>query len=493
MYRLVLYLLLILVGYGSVLGFAKVLPFNGLAVLGSATLLCAICWGINYIFGKVFDVPTNLESSLITALILALIITPVGIRGSWAFLIWAAVLSMASKYILAIKHKHIFNPVAIGLVLATFAINSSTASWWVGIVPMAPVAIIAMLLIARKIRRFDLVFSFLVVAIIATILSAQLNHNLTPGIVKISLFASPLFFFAAFMLTEPTTTPPRRNLRIAYGSVLGLLYMPALHIGSVYSTPELALVLGNIFSYSLSPKEKLVLTFKHVQKIASNTYDFVFATSHKPKFRAGQFMEWTLGHVPLDSRGNRRYFTIASSPTEPDFRIGVRFNPKASAFKHELAALKPGDKIYAGQLAGDFTLAKSASKKLVFIAGGIGVTPYRSIIQYLLDSHQSRDIVMFYANKTAPEIAYANFFSSATKRMPLKMIYILDDKTKTPQNWRGKIGFIDAAMVNAEVPDWRERTFYISGPNAMVENYKKLLTRMGVSKRRIVTDYFPGF
>src|SRR5579884_4444100 len=106
--------------------------------------------------------------------------------------------------------------------------------------------------------------------------------------------------------------------------------------------------------------------------IASNIADFIFQPSHRLAYEPGQYMEFTLAHRKPDSRGNRRYFTLASSPTEDNLRLGVRFYPEGSSFKRTLSRIDNRSKILAGQLAGDFTLPRDPGQKLVFIAGGIG-------------------------------------------------------------------------------------------------------------------------
>jgi ferredoxin-NADP reductase len=204
-------------------------------------------------------------------------------------------------------------------------------------------------------------------------------------------------------------------------------------------------------------------------------------------------MEWTLPGTKLDGRGNRRYFTIASSPTEDRLRLGVKFNPNPSQYKQRMQSLKAGDKIIAGQLAGDFILPKDISKKLVFIAGGIGVTPFRSIIQYLMDQKDKRTIALFYANKTAEEIAYKDFFERAETELGIELVYILTEVDKLPEGLKGEVGRINEEILKKHVPDYKERVFYLSGPIGMVNGYKHLLLGLGVSPTQVVTDYFPGF
>src|SRR5690606_21264831 len=118
------------------------------------------------------------------------------------------------------------------------------------------------------------------------------------------------------------------------------------------------------------------LTLKEKRKLGPNMREFVFTPNRPPSFKPGQYMEWTVPPIGADSRGNRRTFTIASSPTEPDVRLGVRFYERPSTFKRTLSQLVPGQTIMAGHIAGDFVLPADASQKLVFIASGIGITPF---------------------------------------------------------------------------------------------------------------------
>jgi ferredoxin-NADP reductase/Na+-translocating ferredoxin:NAD+ oxidoreductase RnfD subunit len=494
MYRLALYYLIGLLLVAFVLSLSGVLSYSPAGLVGTVVILCALCWGANTVFARVFKVPVNAESFWITALILALIITPIKSWGDTHYIIfigWAAILAMASKYILAINKKHIFNPAAFAVALTAFTLNQS-ASWWVGTSVMLPFVIIGGLLLVRKLQRWDLVLSFMLFAA-ATILLLSPGQG---GIVHIvwRIFAStPLVFFAFVMLTEPLTTPPTRVRRTWYGALTGLLFAPAVHIGSIYSTPELALLIGNVFSYVISPKVKYLLTLKDRIRTGRDTADFVFAPDQSAKFWPGQYLEWTLGHSKSDTRGNRRYFTIASSPTEPGIRLGVKFYPQPSSFKRALLAMKAGDTIIASQLAGEFVLPQDKNKKLVFIAGGIGITPFRSMIKYLIDARQRRDIVLLYSNKTVDEINYQSVFDTAEQNLGIKTVYTLTNQQAVPADWRGHTGILNADIIVHEVPDYQQRMFYISGPRGMVTAFEQTLKGMGIPRSQIKIDFFPGF
>jgi ferredoxin-NADP reductase len=295
------------------------------------------------------------------------------------------------------------------------------------------------------------------------------------------------------MLTEPLTTPPTKNLQIAYGILAGILFGLQFHFGPIYSSPALALVLANLFSYAVSPRARLVLTLVNKNKLSDDVYDYEWSEGddqlEKFSFKPGQYLEWTLGHSGVDIRGNRRFFTIASSPTEENIHLGVKFYENSSSFKKKLLSLNIGDKIIASQLSGDFTLPIDTKKKLVFIAGGIGITPFRSIIKYMIDKQESRDAVLFFSNRTPKDIVYQDIFD----RAQIKTIYAVNEATGGALNPNMRVGLINADMIIKEVPDYKERIFYISGPRGMVSAFEDTLKKMGVKKSNIKVDFFPGY
>ncbi len=496
MYRLVLYYLLLLVCVALGFSFFGILPYAPIALIVSTIFIVAVSVITNTIFSRVFNAPANIESVYISALILVLIITPPQISDYQTFLslaLWASVWAMASKYIIAIGKRHIFNPVAFAVALTALTINQSASWWGGGNLPMLPFIILGGILIVTKIRRFDMVASFFVVALV-TIMIPNLLNGTNPFVsIWKGMTHYPLFFFAFIMLTEPITTPPNRIRRLLYGAFIGFLSAPFIHIGSIYSTPELALLVGNIFSYSVSPKLKFIPQLVEKKKIANDTWEFLFSSGKRPWFQPGQYMEWMLPHEKTDSRGNRRYFTLASSPTEQKINLGAKFYPNPSSFKEALAGMNEGDTIILARLAGDFVMPRNPKKKLVFIAGGIGVTPFRSMVKYLIDTKEKRNIVLLYSNKTVADIAYKDVFDQAEQQLGIKTIYAVEDEKATPPSWQGYHGRINTQIIADEIPDYRERIFYLSGPHSMVNAFEKTLNEMGIKKSRIKTDFFPGF
>jgi ferredoxin-NADP reductase len=477
MYRLVVCYLIALLVLAGVLGAFGVMPYTPVALAFSTGVFMLASLLANKFFAWAFDAVPGSDSTLITALILALIVTPV-LPSNIAGIVLISFISfwaVGSKYLFAIGKKHLFNPAALG-VAASALIVGTGATWWIaGNLYVLPVLLIGGLLIVRKIRRFDLVLSFTVFAFISVVLTS-LAHPLSSLVA--TLTHSSFFFLALVMLTEPATMPPSRNLRIIYGAIAGLLFAPAIHIFSFYLTPELALLIANVFAFAVSPKGRHMLTLQSRTKIATDTYEFAFASPTPLLFRAGQYLEWTLPEHNEDDRGNRRYFTIASGPSEQGVRLGVKFYTPMSTFKKALLKLQVGDTIATAQLAGDFVLPKDPKKKLAFIAGGIGVTPFRSMVGEMIVTGKPRDAVMLYSNKTPEDVAYREVFDQAATTFGMKTVYA---------------GLIDTAMIIREIPDYKERTFYISGPHGMVEAFRAALSGLGLPPTQVKTDYFPGF
>lgn len=280
--------------------------------------------------------------------------------------------------------------------------------------------------------------------------------------------------------------PATRRYQLLFALLVGTLYSAQLKFGIltedffvVLSTsPHMVLLAGNLFAFAVNPKYSLVLKLKEKIQISTQVFDYVFTPSRKLSFVPGQFMEWTLPHKGTDLRGNRRTFTIASSPTEADVHLGVKFYEPSSSFKRALAAMKPGDTLAAGHIGGDFVLPTDPRQKLVLIAGGIGITPFRSMLKYLTDTGQKRDITLFYIVTDTKELAYKNVFQEA-QAIGLKVVPMTNRLT------------ID--KLQREVPDYAERTYYLSGPPGLVKAYSGLLRGHGINNKHIVTDYFPGY
>lgn len=491
MYRVVLYGLALLSVVAITFGFLGILPFTGFQFLQTLIVILVSGFISNKILNILFKSDANVESVYITIFILFLVIAPIASAEDVAVTILMTVVAMASKYFLAFDKKHIFNPAAIAMFLGgLFGFGNSI--WWIGSMVMLPFVTVVGLLVVRKIRRFKLFFTFLGVSIISIS-----TFNFINGIDVIDalpqVFTSwPLIFFATIMLTEPYTMPSIKKYRLIYGVIVGILFGSQFGVGPLHSSPEFALIVGNFFAFIVNPKGKLSLILKQRNQLAPTIFEFVFSHPNKFPFTPGQYLEWTLPHKNSDSRGVRRYFTIASSPNEPEIKLGVKIIPdKSSSFKKALLNLKTGDRMTADQLTGDFSLNPNSNNKLIFVAGGIGITPFRSIIKNIVEMGIKKDVVLFYSAADPKEFVYKDIFKQA-ENFGVKTVFVLGVKEPV-KSWTGETGFITESMIKKYVPDFINRKIYLSGPVAMVNNYRNLFTSLGVKNSSIVTDYFPGF
>ncbi|HSX42779.1 MAG TPA: hypothetical protein VLF59_01700 [Candidatus Saccharimonadales bacterium] len=489
MYRLMLYVLGVLSAVGIVFAFMGRLASSPTELIVSLGLLIASAYSVDRVLARLFAIPTNMESSLISALILFLIIHPADSVVGGLALVLAGGVSSASKFLLSYNGKHIFNPAAFAAALVSLTGLAAT-TWWVGNSLFWPFSLLLGLAIVRKIRRVPLWAVF--VAASALLQTVVLWHAHQPlfSDLKQSLIASPLIFLSTIMLTEPATMPSRRNQQLIFAGLIAVLYVTAWKVGPLTIYPEVALLLGNIFAFVVSPKFKVRLRLKEIRKISEHVYDYVFQPDRKFNFLPGQYMEWTLAGVPYDSRGNRRTFTIASSPTESEVHLGMKYYEPASMYKAAFNQLVPGDTVYGSQLAGNFTLKGNERKKLVFVAGGIGITPFRSMIKYVTDMNLPVDIVLLYVVSDPAELAYGEELSAARDAGVRTVPIVTREGYSAPGVVSAKLG---PDVITSLVPDYAERLFYISGPNAMVDASKRFLRKLGVARSRVRTDHFSGY
>ncbi len=492
MYRLLIYYLTSLIALAIILALLGTITYNPLSILLSSAITVFSCWLINLIFASIFDLPTAFESSIITGLILSLIISPTLGLYNILFMLAASGLAMASKYILTYKHKHIFNPAAIAVVLTALGPHQ-TANWWIGTGSMLPLVIIGGYLIIRKIRREKMILVYLISTSLSTILFALISRVSVSTSIYDMVFESAVFFLGLVMLTEPLTSPVKKKNQLIYGGIVGFLLPPQVHFLNFYTTPEISLAIGNIYSFIVNPKVNLLPILKEKIRLSKDCLEFVFNPTKNFSYLPGQYMEWTIPHSNTDSRGNRRYFTLSSSPTEKDVRIGVKFYNKGSSFKKAMLSLNKNSLLLAGNLGGDFILPNDKSRKLLFIGGGIGITPFRSMLKYLIDKDEKRDIILFYSIKNETEIIYRDILKEATQNLGIKIYFVLTDKKvnlKVPNIINQRLDF---NILEKVVDDIDQRLIYISGPNIMVKQLTRELRKNNISPRNITTDLFSGY
>jgi ferredoxin-NADP reductase len=479
MYRVVLY------GLGTLLLAAEALALTGAIGISASGLAVSIvmliigCYLSNRLFAWWFHAAANTESWLITALILACILPPVNSISRAVLMLAAGLIAMASKYLLVRRGIHALNPAAVAAFVTSIT-GVLPATWWIATPWLTPFTAILALAVLRKQRKFSLFFSFAAAALLMLLyVSSVLHGTAVEDTLRNAALSWPIIFMGSIMLTEPTTLPPTKYYQIWLGVLIGVIFSSQLHYGRLAATPELALLLGNIFTTVFTPSFGRMLKLKELRALTADIYEAVF---ERPQgafaFAPGQYLEWTLPHARADARGNRRMFSIASAPSEPDLRIGFRHYERSSSFKTALIALEPGKYIRAAHVAGNFTLPQDTTQPLLFIAGGIGITPFRSMAKQLVATQAQCDIVLLYFAAKQEDFVFQDVFQEAAA-FGLRVQYV--------------VGRPDAAALQNAVAGLAARTVYLSGPDALVSGCKATLLGLGIQRQRIHTDHFTGY
>ena len=217
-------------------------------------------------------------------------------------------------------------------------------------------------------------------------------------------------------------------------------------------------------------------------------------------YTAGQFAFFDIGGVYNDPKGPIRHFTISSSPTENFIMFSTRI--RESPYKKRLSTLEEGSRVKVRGPEGQFILHEDYSKPAVFLSGGIGVTPFRSMIKYATDKQLPLKIVMFDSNRNRENILFNKDFDEWTKiNKNLKIIYTISEDEQQPSSstandWKGEYGRIDKAMIlkylDTNMLD--NSIFYICGPPSMLKAMESLLQdNLEIPKERIKVEEFVGY
>lgn len=226
------------------------------------------------------------------------------------------------------------------------------------------------------------------------------------------------------------------------------------------------------------------------EAVAEGTMAFHFSKPDGFDFRAGQFADYTLIDPPeTDAEGNTRGFSLVQAPFEPDLVAATRM--RDTAFKRVLRDLPIGTEVKLDAPYGDFTLHKTESTPAVFIIGGIGVTPVRSMIAQATRDRTRHTITLLHSSRTPAQLPLRSDFERLA-RDNQNFTYIMTVDSPT-DGWQGERGHVDAALVRKYVPDLTKPIYYLSGPEGMVKAMRKLLVELKVNEDNIRTEEFAGY
>ena len=232
---------------------------------------------------------------------------------------------------------------------------------------------------------------------------------------------------------------------------------------------------------------------KRKENIAEGTMAFHFRKPDGFQFRAGQAIDLTLIDPPeTDAEGNTRAFSIASAPSDPDLVIATRM--RDSAFKRTLKAAGPNLKVKLDGPTGSLTLHKNANKSAVFLAGGIGITPFRSIARDAAAQKLPHTIYLFYSNRRPEDTAFLGELQQLQAANPnFHLIATMSEMEKSQTKWDGETGFLTADKLRKHLPSLQGPIYYIAGPPAMVAAMRQMLVEAAVDEDDIRTEDFAGY
>lgn len=229
------------------------------------------------------------------------------------------------------------------------------------------------------------------------------------------------------------------------------------------------------------------------REVAERTMAFHFQKPPDFQFKPGQYADLTLIDPPeTDAEGNIRTFSIASAPFEPALMFTTRM--RDTAFKRVLKSLPIGSEISLAGPMGSFTLHNNSKKPGIFLAGGIGITPFLSIILQAVKERLPHQLSLFYSNRRPEDAPFVKLLREAAEANPnFRFMPTMTQMAKSGQEWSGETGLIDRRMLEKNITSLRGPIYYTAGPPAMVSALRKMLIAAGVDEDDIRSEEFAGY
>jgi ferredoxin-NADP reductase len=193
-----------------------------------------------------------------------------------------------------------------------------------------------------------------------------------------------------------------------------------------------------------------------------------------------------------DAEGNRRTFSIASAPFDPNLMIATRM--RDTAFKRVLGNAPPGLAVKIEGPSGSFFLPRKSEKPAVLLAGGIGITPFLSIIRQAAHDQAPHQIYLFYSNRRPEDACFLDLLSEAARQNPnFHLVATMTELSKSRREWNGETGYINKEMLTKHLPTLQGPIYYVAGPPAMVATMRGMVTDAGADEDDIRTEEFAGY
>jgi ferredoxin-NADP reductase len=232
---------------------------------------------------------------------------------------------------------------------------------------------------------------------------------------------------------------------------------------------------------------------KAQKALCAGTTAFYFEKPEDFEFQAGQFFNFTLLNPgDTDPEGNTRALSIASAPHERNLMVAMRL--RTTAFKRTLNSLPLGTELLLQGPYGSMILSRNTTWPAVLLAGGIGITPFRSLIRDAAESLSPRKILLFYSVRVPEEAAFLEELREMEHRkMRYKFVCTVTQPKKSRMDWRGQIGRISIELLSKWIPDLSLPLYCIAGPPGMVTGVRQMLIGARVAEEDIRSEEFYGY
>ena len=231
-------------------------------------------------------------------------------------------------------------------------------------------------------------------------------------------------------------------------------------------------------------------TVSEKREVAKGTLLVRFAVDEYPDYRPGQYFWVELyERKHQDGKGLRRHISFVTSPTEQGV-VGLATRLRDSAFKKTLAELEVGDLVEVEEPKGTFLLPEDTSVDYVFVAGGIGITVFRSMLRYIADTGAPYRVTLVYSNRDRESAAFLDELAELESRIPgLRVVLTMTDD----DGWDGESRRVDEAMLSDHLGDLARYTFLVAGPPAMAESMGQMLSAAGLAEEQVLVSRFAGY
>ena len=237
------------------------------------------------------------------------------------------------------------------------------------------------------------------------------------------------------------------------------------------------------------------LSFIKKERKSKDAYSFSFDRKGIDlSFLPGQYIRMSLPHENPDDRGTGRFFTVSSSPTIGD-TITVTTRILESSFKKTLGNLEVGTKVRIFSPLGNFYLDEADETPKIFLTGGIGITPYHSMLQYAADKGLKTPMTLFVSFSTTQEMLfYQELTKIAKDHSHIKIVYTVTKPELSEGKWEGETGRISAELIKKNVVTLSKQKYFVVGPTALVRAIHRLLQEeLKVPEEKIISENFPGY